>query len=66
VEAIGLYRRALTLAPRGPRPLDWALRQQNNLGNALWRLWSNACAKGDGPRLLCFQAVRKLLCSFEK
>jgi tetratricopeptide (TPR) repeat protein len=34
VEAIGVYRRALTLAPRGPQPLDWATTQ-NNLGTAL-------------------------------
>jgi tetratricopeptide (TPR) repeat protein len=37
VEAIDVYRRAMTLAPRRPRPLDWAMTQ-NNLGTALSRL----------------------------
>jgi tetratricopeptide (TPR) repeat protein len=37
VEAIGVSRRALSLAPRPLRPLDWALTQ-NNLGSALWTL----------------------------
>jgi tetratricopeptide (TPR) repeat protein len=37
LEAIGVYRRALTLAPRCLRPIDWA-GTQNNLGNALWTL----------------------------
>jgi tetratricopeptide (TPR) repeat protein len=36
-EAIGVYRRALTLAPRSQQPLDWATTQ-NNLGEALVRL----------------------------
>jgi tetratricopeptide (TPR) repeat protein len=34
VDSIGLYRRALTLAPRTLRPLDWAMTQ-TNLGTAL-------------------------------
>jgi tetratricopeptide (TPR) repeat protein len=34
VEAIDVYRRCLTLAPRSERPLDWA-RTQNDLGNTL-------------------------------
>jgi tetratricopeptide (TPR) repeat protein len=33
-EAIDLFRRDLTLAPRSQRPLDWAMTQMN-LGNAL-------------------------------
>ena len=33
-EAIGLYRRAMTLVPRDSLPLDWA-KTQNNLGIAL-------------------------------
>jgi tetratricopeptide (TPR) repeat protein len=36
-DAIDLYRRALALAPRPERPLDWAVTQ-NNLGNALFVL----------------------------
>src|SRR5580704_4361588 len=37
VEAIAVYRSALSLAPRSQRSLDWATTQ-NNLGNALYAL----------------------------